>query len=65
MRIKKGFMTKFLILLVTTKLLFLLDYLAQVNIVLRFRDKKRKLKAQKYSFSVIYECPKCGFREQL
>ena len=36
-RIEKG--------IVTTKLLFLLDYLAQIHILLRFRDKKRKLEA--------------------
>ena len=49
MRIEKGFVTNVLILLVTTKLLFLLDYLAQIHILLRFGDKKRKIDAQKYS----------------
>ena len=50
MRIEKGFVTKVLILLVTTKLLFLLDYIVQIHILLRFRDKKRKTEAQKYRF---------------
>ena len=45
MRIKKGFVTNVLVLLVTTKLLFLLDYLAQIHILLRFKDKKRKIEA--------------------
>ena len=31
-------------------LYFLLDCLAQIHILLRFRDKERKVKAQKYSF---------------
>ena len=65
MRIEKGFVTNVLILSVTTKLLFLVDYLAQIHILLRFREKKRKIEAQKYSFWVIYKCPKFGFREQL
>ena len=39
MGIEKGFVTKVLILLVTTKLIFLLDYLVQI---LRFRDKKNE-----------------------
>ena len=39
MGIEKGFVTKVLILLVTTKLIFLLDYLVQR---LRFRDKKNE-----------------------
>ena len=42
MGIEKGFVTKILILLVTTKLIFLLDYLVQINILLRFRDKKNE-----------------------
>ena len=50
MRIEKGFVTKILILLVTTKLLFLLDYLVQLHILLRFRDEKRETEAQKYKF---------------
>ena len=50
MRIEKSFATKILILLVTTKLLFLLDYLVQIHILLRFGDKKRKTEAQKYKF---------------
>ena len=50
MRIEKGFLTNVLVPLVTTKLLFLLDYLAQIHILLRFRDKKRKIEGQKYSF---------------
>ena len=50
MRIEKGFVTNVLILSVTTKLLFLVDYLAQIHILLRFREKKRKIEAQKYSF---------------
>ena len=62
MRIEKSFATKILILLVTTKLLFLLDYLVQIHILLRFGDKKRKTEAQKYKFWVIYEGPKFGFR---
>ena len=41
MRIEKGFVRKVLILLVTTNLIFLLDYLVQINILLRFRDKKK------------------------
>ena len=45
MRIKKGFVTNVLVLLVTTKLLFLLDYLFQIHILLTFRDKKRKIEA--------------------
>ena len=45
MRIDKGSVTNVLILLVTTKLLFLLTYFAQVHILLRFRDKKRKIEA--------------------
>ena len=49
MRIETGFVTNVLILLVTTKLLFLLDYIAQIDILLRFGDKKRKIDAQKYS----------------
>ena len=42
MGIEKGFVTKILILLVTTKLIFLLDYLNQINILLRFRDNKNE-----------------------
>ena len=42
MGIEKGFVKKILILLVTTKLIFLLDYLVQINILLRFRDKKNE-----------------------
>ena len=42
MGIEKGFVTKVLILLVTTTLIFLLDYLVQINILLRFRDKKNE-----------------------
>ena len=45
MRIEKVFVTNILILLLTTKLLFLLNYLAQRQILLRFRDKKRKIEA--------------------
>ena len=45
MRIGKAFVTNVLVLLVTTKLLFLLDYLAQIHILLRFRDKKWKIEA--------------------
>ena len=45
MQIVKGFVTNVLILLVTTKLLVLLNYLAQSHILLRFRDKKRKIEA--------------------
>ena len=48
MRIEKGFVTKILILPVTTKLLFLFNYLGQIHILLRLRDKKRKSEAQKY-----------------
>ena len=48
MRIEKGFVTKILILPVTTKLLFLFNYLVQIHILLRLRDKKRKSEAQKY-----------------
>ena len=48
--IEKGFVTKILILLVTTILLFLFDYLVQIHILLRFGDKKRKTEAQKYKF---------------
>ena len=50
MQIEKGFVTNILIILVTTKLLYLFDYLAEIHILLRFRDKKRKIEAQKYSF---------------
>ena len=51
MRIEKGFLTNVLVLLVTTKFLFLLDYFAQIHILLRFRDKKKgKTEAKKYSF---------------
>ena len=50
MRIEKGIVTKILILLVTTKLLFLLDYLVQIHILLRFRDNKGKLKPRSTSF---------------
>ena len=42
MRIEKGFLTNVFILLVTTKLLFLLDYLIQIHILLSFRDKKKE-----------------------
>ena len=49
MRIEKGFVTNVLIMLVTTILLLLLNYLAQIHIFLRFQDKKRKTDAQKYS----------------
>ena len=42
MRIGKAFVANVLVLLVTTKLLFLLDYFAEIHILLRFRDKKRK-----------------------
>ena len=45
MRIGKAFVTNIFVLLVTTKLLFLLNYLAQIRILLRFRDKKRKIEA--------------------
>ena len=45
MLIGKAFVTNILVLLVTTKLLFLLDYLAQIHILLRFRDKKWKIEA--------------------
>ena len=39
------------LLLVTTKLLFLLDYLAEIHILLRFRDKKNgKLKPRSTVF---------------
>ena len=65
MRIEKGFVTNVLILPVITKLLFLLDYLAQIHILLRFRVKKRKIESQKYKFRVIYKGPKFGFRAQL
>ena len=41
MRIEKVFVTKVLILLLTTKLLFLLDYLIQIHILSSFRDKKK------------------------
>ena len=38
-------------MLVTTKLLLLLDYLAVIGILLTFRDKKkRKIEAKKYRF---------------
>ena len=50
MRIEKGFLTKNLILLVTTKLLFLLDDFVQTHILLRFRDKKGKLNSRSTSF---------------
>ena len=49
MRIEKDFVTNVLIMLVTTTLLLLLNYLAQIHIFLRFQDKKRKIDAQKYS----------------
>ena len=45
MRFGKAFVTNILVLLVTTKLLFLLDYLAQIHTLLRFRDKKWKIEA--------------------
>ena len=38
MRIEKGLVANVLIMLVTTKLLFSLDYLAQIHILLRFGD---------------------------
>ena len=51
MRIEKGFLTNVLVLLVTTKFLFLLDYFAQIHILLRFRDKKKgKLKPRSTVF---------------
>ena len=50
MRIEKGFVTKILILLVTTKLLFLLDYLVQLHILLWLEMKKGKLKPRSTSF---------------
>ena len=50
MGIEKGFVKKVLILLVTTKLIFLLDYLVQINILLRFRDKKMKTEASEVQF---------------
>ena len=42
MRIEKGFPRKVLTLLVTTTLLFLRNYIAEIHILLRSRDKKRK-----------------------
>ena len=42
MQIEKGFVTDVLILHVTTKLPFLLDYLARIPILLRFTDKKKE-----------------------
>ena len=42
MRIEKGFPRKVLTLLVTTTLLFLRNYIAEIHILLRIRDKKRK-----------------------
>ena len=42
MRIEKGFPRKVLTLLVTTTLLFLRNYIAEMHILLRIRDKKRK-----------------------
>ena len=50
MRIEYDFVTNVLILPVTTKLLFLLDYVAQIHILLRFRHKKMQIEAQKYKF---------------
>ena len=51
MQIEKGFVTKILILLVTTKLQFLVDYLVQIQILLRFRDKEKgKLKPRSIGF---------------
>ena len=50
-RIEKGFVTNLLIMLATTKFLFLLDYLAQIHILLRFGDKKGKL----MSSSTVFE----------
>ena len=43
MRIVKGCVTNTLILLATSKLLFLLHYLVQIHILLRFRDKRRNI----------------------
>ena len=45
MRIGKAFVANVLVLLVTTKLLFLLDCLAEIHILLRFRDKNWKIEA--------------------
>ena len=45
MRIGKAFVANVLVLLVATKLLFLLDYSAEIHILLRFRDKKWKFEA--------------------
>ena len=45
MRIGKTFVANVLVLLVATKLLFLLDYSAEIDILLRFRDKKWKFEA--------------------
>ena len=51
MQIEKGFLTNVLVLLVATKLLFLLDYLAQIHILLRFTHKKKgKLKPRSTVF---------------
>ena len=45
MRIGKAFVANVLVLLAATKLLFLLDYSAEIHILLRFRDKKWKFEA--------------------
>ena len=45
MRIGKAFVANVSVLLVATKLLFLLDYSAEIHILLRFRDKKWKFEA--------------------
>ena len=63
MQIVKGCVKNILRLLVTSKLLFLLHYLVQIHILLRFRDKKRKIEDKKYSFLVIYGRQKFGFME--
>ena len=63
MQIVKGCVKNILRLFVTSKLLFLLHYLVQIHILLRFRDKKRKIEDKKYSFLVIYGRQKFGFME--
>ena len=63
MQIVKGCVKNILRLLVTSKLLFLLHYLVQIHILLRFRDKKRKIEDKKYSFLVNYGRQKFGFME--
>lgn len=56
----------FLIVLLTTKLLYVLYYLAQIHILVRFKDRKRKIEiCQKEFCAFIYESVKFLFSEQL